>query len=118
VKGGTLVVCPTSLLHQWAREIGHKVHPAAACSVHVYHSKVCLSVSVGEGSVRGEGRVEAGGGGYDGHRRAREGPMHAIMARGGPRERGQALGHREQPVAACRVQSGEVWCVCAEHRQY
>jgi SNF2 family DNA or RNA helicase len=40
VKGGTLVVCPTSLLHQWAREIGHKVHPAAACSVHVYHAKV------------------------------------------------------------------------------
>ncbi|WIA19197.1 hypothetical protein OEZ85_003842 [Tetradesmus obliquus] len=39
VPGGTLVVCPTSLLHQWARELRHKVHPAAGCEVHVYHAK-------------------------------------------------------------------------------
>jgi hypothetical protein len=40
VPGGTLVVCPTSLLHQWGRELRHKVHPAAGCEVHIYHAKV------------------------------------------------------------------------------
>ncbi|KAF6253953.1 SNF2 family N-terminal domain-containing protein [Scenedesmus sp. NREL 46B-D3] len=40
VPGGTLVVCPTSLLHQWGRELRHKVHPAAGCQVHIYHAKV------------------------------------------------------------------------------
>ncbi|GIM06399.1 hypothetical protein Vretimale_10704 [Volvox reticuliferus] len=37
--GGTLVVCPTSVLHQWAREIREKVSPTAGLVVHVYHGK-------------------------------------------------------------------------------
>ncbi|GAX83731.1 hypothetical protein CEUSTIGMA_g11156.t1 [Chlamydomonas eustigma] len=37
--GGTLVVCPTSVLHQWAREIREKVSPLAGFSLHVYHGK-------------------------------------------------------------------------------
>jgi hypothetical protein len=41
VAGGTLVVCPTSVLHQWAKEVADKVHPLAGCSLHVYHGKVC-----------------------------------------------------------------------------
>jgi hypothetical protein len=40
VAGGTLVVCPTSVLHQWAKEVADKVHPLAGCSLHVYHGKV------------------------------------------------------------------------------
>jgi hypothetical protein len=51
-EGGTLVVCPTSLLHQWAREVREKVHPSSGCSLHIYHGKVgpgggaCLIMSV------------------------------------------------------------------------
>ncbi|GLI60468.1 hypothetical protein VaNZ11_002626 [Volvox africanus] len=37
--GGSLVVCPTSVLHQWAREIRDKVSPTAGLVVHVYHGK-------------------------------------------------------------------------------
>eukprot|EP00798_Chlamydomonas_sp_ICE-L_P030148 gene30148-35126_t len=40
LAGGTLVVCPTSVLHQWAREIREKVNPiTTGFSVHVYHGK-------------------------------------------------------------------------------
>ena len=38
-QGGTLVVCPTTVLHQWANEIRTKVNPHAGISVHVYHGK-------------------------------------------------------------------------------
>lgn len=34
---GTLVVCPTSVLRQWAQELKEKVTTAAALSVHLYH---------------------------------------------------------------------------------
>ncbi|GLC43495.1 hypothetical protein PLESTM_001479400 [Pleodorina starrii] len=37
--GGTLVVCPTTVLHQWAREIRDKVSPTSGLVVHVYHGK-------------------------------------------------------------------------------
>ena len=37
---GSLVVCPTSVLHQWAKEIRDKVNAHAGFSVHVYHGKV------------------------------------------------------------------------------
>lgn len=40
LPGGTLVVCPTSVLHQWARELKDKVNPRTRCMVHVYHGKV------------------------------------------------------------------------------
>lgn len=40
VQGGTLVVCPTSVLHQWAREIRDKVNPMRNFTVHTYHGKV------------------------------------------------------------------------------
>jgi hypothetical protein len=36
---GTLVLCPTSVLHQWSRELATKVDPRAHCSVHVYHGR-------------------------------------------------------------------------------
>ncbi|MEW5302745.1 MAG: hypothetical protein WDW36_005495 [Sanguina aurantia] len=39
VQGGTLVVCPTSVLHQWAREIRDKVNPMRNFTVHTYHGK-------------------------------------------------------------------------------
>ncbi|PSC70181.1 SNF2 family DNA-dependent ATPase [Micractinium conductrix] len=39
LMGGTLVVCPTTVLHQWANEIRTKVNPHAGISVHVYHGK-------------------------------------------------------------------------------
>jgi SNF2 family DNA or RNA helicase len=35
--GGTLVVCPTSVLRQWARELASRVSGAAALSVLLYH---------------------------------------------------------------------------------
>lgn len=38
-QGGTLVVCPTTVLHQWASEIKTKVNPHAGINVHVYHGK-------------------------------------------------------------------------------
>ena len=37
VPGGTLVVCPTSVLRQWARELSSRVSGAAALSVLLYH---------------------------------------------------------------------------------
>lgn len=40
LPGGTLVVCPTSVLHQWKREIEGKVNLSKGYSVHVYHGKV------------------------------------------------------------------------------
>ncbi|MCO5586329.1 hypothetical protein L7F22_040268 [Adiantum nelumboides] len=36
-SAGTLVVCPTSVLRQWAHEIKEKVSAEAALSVHIYH---------------------------------------------------------------------------------
>ncbi len=39
LQGGTLVVCPTTVLHQWASEIKTKVNPNAGINVHVYHGK-------------------------------------------------------------------------------
>ena len=36
-KGGTLVVCPTSILRQWAREINDKVSGSIGLSVYVHH---------------------------------------------------------------------------------
>ena len=39
IKGGTLIVCPTCVLHQWAREIAEKVSPAADIRVLVYHGE-------------------------------------------------------------------------------
>ncbi|KAJ9533886.1 hypothetical protein QJQ45_026984 [Haematococcus lacustris] len=40
LPGGSLVVCPTSLLHQWRREVEAKVNcRAAGITVHVYHGK-------------------------------------------------------------------------------
>ena len=44
--GGTLVVCPTSVLHQWHREIREKVNMRTGFSVHVYHGKVCVCYCV------------------------------------------------------------------------
>ncbi|KAK9831907.1 hypothetical protein WJX81_008001 [Elliptochloris bilobata] len=38
-RGGTLVVCPTSVLRQWEREIAAKVAHSAGLTVHVYHGK-------------------------------------------------------------------------------
>ncbi|KAK9816469.1 hypothetical protein WJX72_000674 [[Myrmecia] bisecta] len=37
--GGTLVICPTAVLTQWANEIAAKVAVSAGVSVHVYHGK-------------------------------------------------------------------------------
>ncbi|KAF5825693.1 SNF2 family N-terminal domain-containing protein, partial [Dunaliella salina] len=37
--GGTLVVCPTSVLHQWHREFKDKVNARAGFSVCMYHGK-------------------------------------------------------------------------------
>ncbi|GFR48225.1 hypothetical protein Agub_g10086, partial [Astrephomene gubernaculifera] len=45
LPGGTLVVCPTSVLHQWAREIRDKVSPAVGLVVHVYHGKDRVSTA-------------------------------------------------------------------------
>jgi len=42
LQGGTLVVCPTTVLHQWASEIRTKVNPNAGIGVHVYHGKGAL----------------------------------------------------------------------------
>eukprot|EP00873_Tetraselmis_striata_P027497 jgi/Tetstr1/447761/TSEL_035094.t1 len=36
---GTLVVCPTAVLHQWANEIRDKVDLAAGLTVSIYHGK-------------------------------------------------------------------------------
>lgn len=36
-SAGTLVVCPTSVLRQWAHELKEKVTAEAALSVHLYH---------------------------------------------------------------------------------
>lgn len=36
---GTLIVCPTSLMHQWSKELSTKVHPSARVLVHAYHGK-------------------------------------------------------------------------------
>lgn len=41
LPGGTLVVCPTSVLHQWKKEIEAKVNMGFLnFTVHVYHGKV------------------------------------------------------------------------------
>ncbi len=38
--GGTLVVCPTTVLHQWYREISDKVNRQTTnMTVHIYHGK-------------------------------------------------------------------------------
>lgn len=39
-RAGTLIVCPTSVLHQWAKEARDKVHSFARLSLHMYHGKV------------------------------------------------------------------------------
>ncbi len=39
LQGGTLVVCPTTVLQQWANEIKSKTNPHAGISVHIYHGK-------------------------------------------------------------------------------
>ncbi|KAI5059132.1 hypothetical protein GOP47_0025451 [Adiantum capillus-veneris] len=36
-SAGTLVVCPTSVLRQWAHELKEKISAEAALSVHLYH---------------------------------------------------------------------------------
>ena len=36
-QGGTLVVCPTSVMEQWFEEVGARVAPAAGLSRHKYH---------------------------------------------------------------------------------
>ena len=33
------MVCPTTVLHQWAAEVRAKVSPASGVTVHVYHGK-------------------------------------------------------------------------------
>lgn len=38
-EGGTLIVCPTAVLNQWARELQSKVAPPAGMTVYVYHGK-------------------------------------------------------------------------------
>jgi hypothetical protein len=38
-QGGSLVVCPTTVLHQWAAEIASKTTAAAGLDVHIYHGK-------------------------------------------------------------------------------
>jgi hypothetical protein len=44
LPGGTLVVCPTSVLHQWRREISEKVNTkTTSFTTHVYHGKVGAS---------------------------------------------------------------------------
>jgi hypothetical protein len=37
LRGGHLIVCPTSVLRQWARELRDKVSPTNALSVLVHH---------------------------------------------------------------------------------
>ena len=37
LPGGQLIVCPTSVLRQWARELRDKVSPTSALSVLVHH---------------------------------------------------------------------------------
>ena len=39
LRGGTLVVCPTTLLHQWAKEVRDKTSISAKCDVYIYHGK-------------------------------------------------------------------------------
>jgi len=39
VEGGTLVVCPTTVLHQWEQEIKTKTNALAGIDVYVYHGK-------------------------------------------------------------------------------
>lgn len=36
-EGGTLVICPTTVLQQWVREIQSKVDPKEGLSLYVYH---------------------------------------------------------------------------------
>ncbi|KAL0049899.1 hypothetical protein WJX82_000239 [Trebouxia sp. C0006] len=38
-EGGTLIVCPTAVLSQWARELEAKVAPPAGMTVYMYHGK-------------------------------------------------------------------------------
>ncbi|KAL0027476.1 hypothetical protein WJX77_004115 [Trebouxia sp. C0004] len=38
-EGGTLIVCPTAVLNQWARELEAKVAPPAGMTVYMYHGK-------------------------------------------------------------------------------
>jgi SNF2 family DNA or RNA helicase len=38
-EGATLVVCPTTVLHQWEQEIRSKTNPSAHINVYVYHGK-------------------------------------------------------------------------------
>ena len=45
VHGGNLVVCPTTVLHQWAAEIRSKVSPRVGLTVHVYHGKGAVRCS-------------------------------------------------------------------------
>lgn len=50
LRAGTLIVCPTSVLHQWAKEARDKVHSFARLSLHMYHGKVwgmCGGMGVG-----------------------------------------------------------------------
>lgn len=39
IHGGTLIICPTSVINQWAEELNAKVSPSANLSVHTYHGK-------------------------------------------------------------------------------
>ena len=44
--GGTLIVCPASVLQQWRAEICSKVHAFARVSVFVHHGKVSPHLSI------------------------------------------------------------------------
>jgi SNF2 family DNA or RNA helicase len=39
LQGGTLVVCPTTVIGQWADEVRTKTEPAAGITVYTYHGK-------------------------------------------------------------------------------
>ena len=44
--GGTLIVCPASVLQQWRAEICSKVHSSAGVSVFLHHGKVSSSLFI------------------------------------------------------------------------
>ncbi len=48
LPGGTLVVCPTSVLHQWAREVRDKVNPVVGFTLHTYHGKASWEGCLGD----------------------------------------------------------------------